>query len=430
MFNDPLPVAILQVVLLVIMSLCTGAEAAILSVNDYRMKELAKDGNKKAKRVIRLMEKEGRVISSVQTALMTLTVAISVLGALAYTDKFENSLVGILAVILLQMVVLVVAGDMIPKKICTSKPDESAMGLSLFISWIWMIFRPVSFLLNGFSKLFVALSGNDPDGETASVTEDEIMMMVDLGSEKGTIAPGEKELITNIFEFGDNCADDVMTHRKDVTVLMSDESVEEWEKIVRESGFSRFPVCGEDIDDIRGVVYARELYEFLYDKGENVEEIIHQAYIVPDTIGADVLFENMQREKTHFAIVADEYGGFAGIVTMDDLLGEIVGEIEDEDYDEEAEVERDEIVKIGENEWDVDGMAPLEDVAEVTGKELPVDEFDTLSGLVLHSIDYIPDDGATFKVETCYLEIDVTDFKDRRVVRAIVKSLNDNRDEE
>lgn len=430
MFNDPLPVAIVQVVLLIIMSLCTGAEAAILSVNDYKMKELAKEGNKKAKRVIRLMEKEGRVISSVQTALMTLTVAISALGALAYADKFENNIVGILAVILLHMAILVVAGDMIPKKICTSKPDESAMGLSLFISFIWTIFRPVSFLLNGFSKLFVALSGNDPDGETASVTEDEIMMMVDLGSEKGTIAPGEKELITNIFEFGDNCADDVMTHRKDVTVLMCDESLEEWEKTVRESGFSRFPVCGEDIDDIIGVVYARELYEFLYDKGEDVKEIIHQAYIVPDTIGADVLFENMQREKTHFAIVADEYGGFAGIVTMDDLLGEIVGEIEDEDYDEEAEIERDDIVPLGENEWDIDGMTPLEEVMEVTGKELPVDEFDTLSGLVLHSIDYIPDDGATFKVKTCSLEIDVTDFKDRRVVRATVKNTDDNQDKE
>lgn len=430
MFNDPFPVAMVQVILLLTMSLCTGAEAAILSVNDYRMKELAKEGNKKAKRVIKLMNKEGRVVASVQTALMTFTAAISVLGACAYVGYFKHMYVGAVIVTLIHMAVMVVFGDMIPKKICTSKPDESAMGLSLFISAIWTVFRPISFLLNCFSKMFVALSGNDPDGETASVTEDEIMMMVDLGSEKGTIAPGEKELINNIFEFGDNCADDVMTHRKDVTVLMMDETAVEWEEKVRESGFSRFPVCGEDIDDIRGVVYARELYEFLYDKGEDVSEIIHQAYIVPDTIGADVLFENMQREKTHFAIVADEYGGFAGIVTMDDLLGEIVGEIEDEDYDEEAETEREEIIFMGDNEWDVDGMASLEEVAEATGAELPTDEFDTLSGLVLHSIDYIPDDGATFTVETCSLEIDVTDFKDRRVERARVKAVSKEKTEE
>ena len=434
MFNDPLPVAIMQVVLLVIMSLCTGAEAAILSVNDYKMKELAKEGNKKAKKVLKLMNKEGRVVSSVQTALMTFAVAISAMGACAYTgylDKYiNNELLSFVLVVLAHMVIMVVFGDMIPKKICTSKPDKSAMGLSLFISFIWTVFRPISFLLNCFSKIFVALSGNDPDGENANVTEDEIMMMVDLGSEKGTIAPEEKELITNIFEFGENCADDVMTHRKDVTVLMMDETAEEWEEKVRESGFSRFPVCGEDIDDIKGVVYARELYEFFYDKGEDITEIIHQAYIVPETISADVLFRNMQLEKTHFAIVADEYGGFAGIVTMDDLLGEIVGEIEDEEYDEEVEEEREDLIAIGENEWDMDGLTLLEEISELTGVELPKDEFDTLSGLVLHSIDYIPDDGATLKVVTCGLEIDVTDFKDRRVVRATVKLLPKEETEE
>ncbi|MBQ7876542.1 MAG: HlyC/CorC family transporter [Clostridia bacterium] len=434
MFNDPLPVAIMQVVLLVIMSLCTGAEAAILSVNDYKMKELAKEGNKKAKRVIKLMNKEGRVVSSVQTALMTFAVAISAMGACAYTkylDKYlDNELLSFVIVVVAHMVIMVVFCDMIPKKICTSKPDKSAMGLSSFISFIWTVFRPVSFLLNCFSKIFVALSGNDPDGENANVTEDEIMMMVDLGSEKGTIAPEEKELITNIFEFGENCADDVMTHRKDVTVLMMDETAEEWEEKVRESGFSRFPVCGDDIDDIKGVVYARELYEFFYDKGEDISEIIHQAYIVPETISADVLFRNMQLEKTHFAIVADEYGGFAGIVTMDDLLGEIVGEIEDEEYDEEVEEEREDLIKIGENEWDMDGLTLLEEISELTGAELPKDEFDTLSGLVLHSIDYIPDDGATLKVVTCGLEINVTDFKDRRVVRATVKLLPKEETEE
>lgn len=423
--NDPLPVVIAQIVFLIFTALCTGAEAAILSVNDYKMKELAKEGNKEAKRVIRLMNKEGRVIAAVQTAIMTFAVAVSVIGAYLYNDYFVrvtgNEAAALLVVVLIHMAVLVSVCEMIPRKICTSKPDKSAMKLSFFIWLVWVVFRPVSFVLNVFSKAFVALSGNDPDGEDANVTEDEIMMMVDLGSEKGTIAPEEKELITNIFEFGESCADDVMTHRKDVTVLMMDENAEEWEEKVRESGFSRFPVCGEDIDDIVGVVYARELYEFFYDKGTDVKEIIHQAYIVPETVGLDVLFANMQKEKTHFAIVADEYGGFAGIVTMDDLLGEIVGEIENEEYDEEDEEEREDIIALNENEWDMDGLTPLEEVMELTGCELPVDEFDTLSGLVLHSIDYIPDDGTTVDVTACGLVIEVTDFKDRRVVRATVR---------
>jgi putative hemolysin len=218
-------------------------------------------------------------------------------------------------------------------------------------------------------------------------------------------------------------ASSVMTHRKDVTVLMTDETTVEWEEKVRESGNSRFPVCGEDIDDIVGVVYARELYEFLYDKAENVEEIIHQAYIVPETIAIDVLFENMQKEKTHFAIVADEYGGFAGIVTMDDILSEIVGEIEDEEYDEEEDEDEEDIVKISDSEWEMDGLTPLDEVSEAVGISLPEDEFDTLSGLILDCIDYVPDDGATIDVETNGLKIKATEIKDRRVVRAIVKKL-------
>lgn len=431
---DPLPVVTLQIVLIVLAALCKGAKAAIEGVNDYKMKELAKDGNKKAKRVLGFMEKESRVLASLRTAFTVFTLVATLAGGIcnytAFAERFSDEWVLIAILALIHISAVVVVAEMIPRKICTSKADECAMSMSGFVSFVWNVFRPISFIYNLLAKLFVAISGNDPNGETAHVTEDEIMMMVDLGSEKGTIAPEEKELITNIFEFGDNCAADVMTHRKDVTVLMMDESATEWEEKIRESGFSRFPVCGEDIDDIVGVVYARELYEFFYDKGEDIKEIIHQAYVVPETISADVLFSNMQKEKTHFAVVADEYGGFAGIVTMDDLLGEIVGEIEDEEYDEETEVEIEDIISVSENEWDVDGLTPLEELSEITGVDLPLDEFDTLSGLVLHCTESIPEDGATFTVETCSLEINVTEFKDRRVVRATVSLAEKEKTEE
>lgn len=425
--TDPLPVVILLVLLLLMAALCKGAKVAIEGVNDYKMKELAKDGNKKAKGVIKLMEKENRVLASLRTAVTTfsvLAILISVLWLCLLVMSVTENAYALLAVCAVFYVTLItVFADLVPRKICASKSDECAMALCGFANVVWNVFRPLSFVYNIAAKIFTAITGNDPNGENARVTEDDVMMMVDLGSEKGTIAPEEKEFITNIFEFGDLSADDVMTHRKDVTVLMMDETAQEWEEKIRESGWSRFPVCGEDIDDIVGVVYARELYEFFYDNGEDVSQIIHQAYIVPETIPADVLFANMQKEKTHFAVVADEYGGFAGIVTMDDLLSEIVGEIEDEDYDEENEVELEDIIPMGEGKWDMDGLTPLEEVAEVTGCDLPLDEFDTLSGLILHSIDYIPDDGATFVVNACGLEIHVTEAKDRRIVRATVELL-------
>lgn len=423
--NDPLPAILLWAVFILLTALCTGCEAAICCVNDYKMREMEKEGNKKAAKVLRLMEREAKIVSSIQTGIMTFAVSAGVVGTYVFvpllTRATSSAALSVTLAALGEIVITVVFGDMVPKKICTSKPDKCAMRLYGFIKCISTVLRPVSFLLNSLSKAFVSLSGNDPDGEVENVTEDEIRMMVDLGSEKGTIAPEEKELITNIFEFGDLNAGDVMTHRKDVTVLMADETAEEWEDAVRESGFSRFPVCGEDIDDIIGVVYARELYEFLYDKEGDVREIIHQAYIVPETMSIDLLFENMQKEKTHFAIVADEYGGFAGIVTMDDILGEIVGEIENEEYDDEEEEEREDIIRLSDSEWDMDGLTPLEEVSETVGVELPTDEFDTLSGLVLDCIDYVPDDGATIEVETCGLEIEVTEIKDRRIVRAIVK---------
>lgn len=426
-FMDQLPAAItVQVCLILLTSFCTGAEAAICCVNDYKMKEMAKNGSKKAARVIKLMEKENKVLSAMQTGIFAFSLSAAVIGAWLYIpllEKVIGSVWAAVAVALGEIIIMVAAGDKIPKKICTSKPDKSAMNMAVGISALSAVLNPLSAALNAFAKVFVSLSGNDPDGDESNVTEDEIRMMVDLGSEKGTIAPEEKELITNIFEFGDHSAEDVMTHRKDVTVLMMDETVEEWEKKIRESGYSRFPVCGEDIDDIVGVVYAREFYEFLFDKGSDIQEIIHQAYIVPETVGTDVLFSNMQKEKTHFVIAADEYGGFAGIVTMDDLLSEIVGDIEDEEYDEEDEEELGDIVKIGENEWDVDGMTDLEELSDVVGIELPTDEFDTLSGLVLDCIDYVPDDGATIDVEASGLRITAKEIKDRRIVRATVKKL-------
>ncbi|MBR5535630.1 MAG: HlyC/CorC family transporter [Clostridia bacterium] len=430
--TDPLPVVTLQIVLILLAALCKGAKAAIEGVNDYKMKELAKEGNKKAKRVLGFMEKEIRVLAALRTAYTAFVLTAVLVGGLVNLVMLMDVIdynESIIVLALIHISAVVIFTDMVPKKICNSKPDESAMSLSSFVVIVWNIFRPFAFVYNLLAKLFVALSGNDPDGETARVTEDDVMMMVDLGSEKGTIAPEEKELITNIFEFGDNSAGNVMTHRKDVTVLMMDETPTEWEEKIRESGFSRFPVCGEDIDDIVGVVYARELYEFFYDKGEDIKEIIHQPYTVPETISADVLFANMQKEKTHFAIVADEYGGFAGIITMDDLLGEIVGEIEDEEYDEDEEVEIEDIISVSENEWDIDGLTPLEELEEITGADLPTDQFETLSGLVLHSTESIPEDGATFVVESCGLEINVTEFKDRRVVRATVKLTKEETEE-
>jgi len=246
-------------------------------------------------------------------------------------------------------------------------------------------------------------------------------MMVDMGEEAGTIEETEKEMIENIFEFNNLTAENVMTHRTDVTSIWVDE---EWDTIIstiRETGLSRFPVYNEDMDDIIGTLNTRVfLLNLQAEKPRTVREMLREAYFVPETVQADQLFRDMQTKKVHMAIVVDEYGGMSGIVTMEDLLEEIVGNIYDE-FDPQAEVE---IVAVDENTWRVSGQAMLSDVAEALGVELPLEEdYDTFGGLIYSQFTTIPEDGSTPELECCGLHIQVEKIEEHRVDTALVTKL-------
>ena len=246
-------------------------------------------------------------------------------------------------------------------------------------------------------------------------------MMVDMGEEAGTIEETEKEMIENIFEFNNLSAEDVMTHRTDVTCVWVEE---EWDVIlqtIRETGLSRFPVYNEDRDDIIGTLNTRVfLLNMQAEKPRTLREMLREAYFVPQTVPADQLFRNMQTKKIHMAIVVDEYGGMSGIVTMEDLLEEIVGNIYDEfDPKEEAE-----IVQVDENTWRISGQATLDNVAEALDVELPLEEdYDTLGGLIFSQFTTIPEDGSTPELECHGLHIQVELIEDHRIERALVTKL-------
>ena len=293
-----------------------------------------------------------------------------------------------------------------------------ASGVIRFLS---IVLKPVVWLLSVSTKGVLRLMGINPNDEEEEVTEEEIRLMVDIGEEKGTIETNEKQMIENIFEFNNMNAEDAMVHRTDITALWVEDSPEEIIATIERTGLSRFPVYKEDIDDIIGIVSTREyLLNNRLAEPKPLREIIRPAYFVPESVHADVLFREMQTQKVHMAIVVDEYGGTSGLVTLEDLLEEIVGNI----YDEFDPQEEKDIQPLGENQWRVSGSVDLEVLSETVGISLPVDEeFDTLGGLVFSQLTTIPKDGSQPEVECFGLKIHVTQLTDRRVEWAIVTRL-------
>lgn len=249
------------------------------------------------------------------------------------------------------------------------------------------------------------------------------MAMVEEGEESGAIQSNEKELIENVFEFDTMTARDVMVHRTDMVTLSIDDGEETILDTIRQSGLSRFPVYQEDVDDIVGVLSTREyLLNFRQPTPLPLKELLRPAYFVPETVPADVLFRDMQGKKTHLALVVDEYGGTSGLVTMEDLLEELVGNI----YDEFDPQEEQDMIRLEENKWRVSGSADLEELAEAMNLELPEEEdrdYDTLGGLVFSQLSVIPEDGSRPVVEALGLRIHVEELCDRRVEWALVEKL-------
>ena len=285
---------------------------------------------------------------------------------------------------------------------------------------IWPILFAVSLLVNVLllaRKPLLRLLRREDE-----VSEDEIMAMVEEGEESGAIQSNEKELIENIFEFNNIPAEDVMIHRTDMVTLALDEEEDVILDTIRQSGLSRFPVYQNDVDDIVGILSTREyLLNFHLPDPKPIRELLRPAYFVPERVPADVLFRDMQGKKTHMALVVDEYGGTSGLVTLEDLLEELVGNI----YDEFDPQEEQDIIRLEDNKWRVSGSADLEELAEALDLDLSDEDldYDTLGGLVFSQLSVIPDDGSRPIVEALGLRIQVEELCDRRVEWALVEKL-------
>ena len=423
---------LLQVVLIMINAIFASAEIAIVSMNDVKLEKLAKQGNKKAKRLVRLTSKPASFLATIQVAI-TLS---GFLGSAFAADNFSELLVDLIlktgvdisrstldtiSVIVITMILsylTLVFGELVPKRIAMRKSENLALGVSGLISVISKIFAPLVWLLTVSTNIVLRCLGIDPNAQDEEISEEEIRMLVDVGSEKGIIEKDEKLMITNIFDLNDKECGEFSTHRTDVLGIDIESTVKEWDEIIINSSHSVYPVFKENIDNIVGVLDSKKYFRLKNKTKEAIiDNAVSQPVFVPENMKIDVLFENMQKSRNHFSVVLDEYGGTVGIITMNDLLEEIVGDLENESS---AEKKDPDILQIEENKWLIYGCASLDDVEEVLEIKLPIDEYETFSGYVFGIYCTIPEDNTAITVETEQLFIEVLNVVNHTVEKAYV----------
>ena len=437
---------ILQFILIFVNAIFACSEMAVVSLNEKKMEKLAEDGNKKAAKLLKMLQNPDRFLSTIQ---ISITLA-GFLGSAFAADNIASRLthwlyygvgftslgeqvLDVLCVILITLILsyfTLILGELVPKRIAMKNPEKAAMRLCSVVRFFAVIFRPVVWFLSVSTNLVLKMLRIDPKHEDEEVTEEEIRMMVESSEEDGNIQADEKEMIENIFEFNNTTAADIMTHRTEMTAIDINDSFEDIIKTINETGYSRFPVYEDDIDNIIGVLSTRRfLLNVCEQSPKTLKELIFEPNFVPESVRADLLFRDMQEKKTHMAIILDEYGGTAGLVTMEDLIEQIVGNIYDE-TDEQFEDE--EIEEIGENLYRMDGSVALDTVEEALDIDFSSedDDLSTLSGLIFSRFTTIPADGETPELTIDRLHIKVEEITEHRVVSAVVELLPKEENEE
>ena len=415
---------LLQLILIALNAVFACAEIATISMNDTKLEKMAASGNKKAVTLKKLTSQPARFLATIQVAI-TLS---GFIGAAFASDNFADRLmmliqktgisvsesvlrpVCVVIITLLLSYLTLVFGELVPKRVGMKYAESLALNMAKMIRIVQTIFAPLVWLLNISTNAVLRLFGIDPNKEDDAVTEEEILMMTDAGAEKGTIDATENRIIKNVFAFDDLTAGQICTHRTDVTVLWEEDDLAVWRETLEQEPHSFYPVCGDRIDTIKGVLSARDYFRTDSSSREAVyKDAVHAPFFVPESMKADKLFELMRkRGSSHFAVILDEYGGMSGILTMTDLLEEIVGDF---DGDEDEPV----LMKLSDDTWTVPGLTPLTDVCEALNITLPSDEYDTFGGYVISKLGSIPDDNSKTEIDSDGLHIELQQVCNHRI---------------
>ena len=424
---------VLLFILILVNAFFAMSEIAIISLNDNMIDKLAEEGHKKAKLIKKLTENPSNFLSTIQIGVTLAGFLTSASASTTFAEMLADAVikaapqlprgiiegVSVVVITVIMSYFSLVLGELAPKRMGMQKPEEIAYKVVGILLVVKKLTAPFVKILSLSTNAVVRLCGFDPNASDDVVTEEEIRMMVDVGEEKGVIENIQKEMINNIFEFDDIDVTDIMTHRTDMIAVEDTDSLEELVKLSIEHGYSRIPVYHEDQDNIIGVVYIKDLLKYVPDglpEDESPKALMREAYYVPSSKNCGKLFNEMTEKRIQMAVVVDEYGGTAGIVTMEDLVEAIVGNIKDE-YDDEEE----EIIEESENIFTIDGTTYIEEVNELVGDIIPEGDYDTLGGFIISLLDFLPQDGDMNEVTYENLKFTILDVEDRRIGKVRVE---------
>ena len=415
------------IILILINAFFAASEIAFISLNDAKIEKQAKEGNKKAKQIRKMLKNPSKFLATIQIGITLAGFLSSAFASDAFADKLApvlNSIVpsinigtwkaiSIIIITILLSFFTLIFGELVPKRLAMKHYEKISFFTIGFIRVLSIVTAPfvrfLTFVTNSISKLFGV-----SESEEQTVTEEEIKMMIDQGKEKGTIEEEQKELLNNVFEFNDITVSEIMKHRKDIFAVDINTPLEElMQNISKEDyRYSRIPVYDETIDEIKGILYVKDILKNMNKKSFKIKNIMHDAYFVPQNKMINDLFKEMQKNKTQMAVILDEYGGTAGIITMEDIIEEIVGDI----YDEYDEVEQ-EYEQIDENTYILSGSMTIYDVNKLLNAKIPEGDYDTLSGFLQDELDRIPEDEENPIIETKEITYKIEEYEDRRILK-------------
>ncbi|WP_040436817.1 MULTISPECIES: hemolysin family protein [Clostridium] len=404
-----------QIVLLVILLLMSGffsmSETALMALSKIRIRHMVEEGVKGAKLVEKLAEDPSRLLGAILIGNNVVNIGASALATSVAVKAFGEGSVGVVTIVM--TILVLIFGEITPKSIAKQNSESVALKVSKPINVIVKLFRPFVVVFSAISGLFIKILGGDPKANEPFITEEELKTMVGVSEEEGVLEDVEKEMIFNVFEFADSQVKDVMVQRVDVVAVDINSTYDEVINVIKTEQFSRIPVYNQNIDDVIGVLNVKDLIIAAQSK-ENfkVSDYMREPYYTFEFKKITELFNEMKKNRNHMAVVLDEYGGNVGIVTIEDLIEEVVGEIEDEYDDENSD-----IVVVKEDEYIVDGSARLDHIGDLIGVAMESEEFDSVGGLVIGELGRFPEQLEEVKLNNIRFVVEEVDKNRIKKVR-------------
>ena len=431
---------VILIILILINAYFAATEIAFISLNDAKIEKDAKEGNKKAKQILKMLKSPSKFLATIQIGITLAGFLSSAFASDAFADDLAPILnswmpffslevwrgISIVLITIILSFFTLVFGELVPKRLAMKYYEKISYATIGVIRGISVLTAPFVKLLTASTNMVSKIFGVG-ESEEEVVTEEEIKMMIAEGEEKGTIEQGERQLLNNVFEFNDIIVSEVMTPRTDMYAIDINDNIKEILDEVDEFKYSRIPVYDESIDDIQGILFVKDILKPLKDgKDINIKEIMREPYFVPESKDIDELFKEMQQNKVQMAIAIDEYGGTAGLITMEDIIEELVGNIFDEYDEEEIDVK-----KIDDNTYILSGTITSYELKKIFGIELPEGDYETLSGYLLDRLGRIPEDDEHPVIEDEKLTYKVEEIEDRRIKYVkVCKNMNENVEEQ